>query len=275
MANIAIIGLGLVGGSLARALAGRHRIHGIDSDPGQLATARAAGVLAQASDVPGPEVAECELVILAGPLSRLAAMLSEILPHLGPRTLVTDVGSVKAPIVTEGRRQLPGRFLGGHPMAGTEHRGFPASSADLFRDAPYVLTPGDDTEHALADRLQDLLSPLEARWVRMSAEDHDAAVAMVSHLPLLASVALARSVQTAAPEAMAVAGSGFRDTSRLAAGNPELGRDICIANRAAVLSGLRALGRELGKLVRLLEDGDDEGLHALLEEVSAWKRRAL
>ncbi|HWG99330.1 MAG TPA: prephenate dehydrogenase/arogenate dehydrogenase family protein [Pilimelia sp.] len=245
--DIAVLGLGLIGGSVLRALAGRgHGLRGYDVDPATRAAAAAAGgpawrVTATVADA----VQGAELTVLAVPLPALDALLGEVVAA-GYGGLVTDVTSVQEPVHRLVGRHLgvgPARFVGGHPMAGRETSGFGAADADLFRDRAWVLCLDPDRPAALDDwlRLADLVTDLGARVVPATAAEHDRAVAAVSHVPHLVAAALATAA--AEPLAGALAAGSFRDGTRVAASRPELVAAMCTGNAAAVaaaLDGLRA-----------------------------------
>jgi prephenate dehydrogenase len=233
---------------------------GVDSDLASSRRAIEGGIVDRvatlADGVPG-----ADLVVLAVPIGTLEAVARDTAPLVkGSRTVVTDVGSVKAPVV--GRLEpLFERFVGGHPMAGSERSGVKAASSTLFDGAQCVLTPTPRTESVALDLVERLWNGLGATVVRLDPGIHDDVVAAVSHLPHLAAASL---VNTAAGvgdgRALAVAGGGFRDTTRVAGGSPQLWRDICLMNRGPVLKMLADYSLEVERLRNLIARGDGQGL---------------
>jgi prephenate dehydrogenase len=266
--DVAVIGLGLIGGSVLRALAGHgHTVLGYDADPATRATARTAAARVTAGgrwQVTGAvrdAVAGAELVVLAVPLPAVGGVLDE-LAGAGFTGLVTDVTSVKGPVralveerMRRGHARLAG-FVGGHPMAGRETSGFESSDAGLFAGCAWVLclepdaTPLDDWL-----RLAELVVGLGARVVPATAEEHDRAVAAISHVPHLVASALAATA-AADPMAGTLAAGSFRDGTRVAAARVELGAAMCGGNAAAVAAALDAVRAALDE-ARTALDGDD------------------
>ena len=247
---VAVIGLGLMGGSLARALTrAGYRVIGVDR-PAVLRRALAARAVAQA--IPRVEQAArlASLVVLAAP-PRANLRILRMLARTGPSDLiVTDMGSVKVPICREARRLGLDGFVGGHPMAGSERSGFGASSPDLFRSHSWILTPAKGSARALR-AVQRLVRAVGARAHVMDAIEHDRAVAFLSHVPQLVSWALG---QAAGADAIArghldLAGPGFRDMTRLARSPRPLWREILAQNRPEITKALRAFARALRRPV--------------------------
>jgi prephenate dehydrogenase len=251
--DIAVIGLGLIGGSLLRALgASGHRVLGYDADPATRATARTAAARAPAGarwQITGTvrdAVAGADLVAIAVPLPAVADVLDDLVAA-GYSGLVTDVTSVKGPVrdlvaqrLLRQHSRLAG-FVGGHPMAGRESSGFAAADADLFAGCAWVLClePGDDPVTSLTDWLDlaALVTSLGARVVPATADEHDRAVALVSHVPHLLASALAATAATD-PLALALGAGSFRDGTRVAASPPALTAAMCGGNAAAVTAAL-------------------------------------
>lgn len=235
--TVTVIGLGLIGGSLLRALAadpGR-TLHGYDADPATRDAARAQAGGWRIHDTLDAAVRDADLVVLAVPPHATPGVLARLAGHPG---LVTDVASVKSPVVDAARRH-PVRFVAGHPMAGTERAGFAASDPALFTGRAWVLCLEADTRLADWLALAELVLGLGARVVPTSAADHDAAVARISHLPHLVASALAAVAADPLPRTLA-AGS-FADGTRVAASPPALWADICATNAEAVRPALDAL----------------------------------
>ena len=266
LARVAVVGLGLLGGSVA--LAARQRgaareVVGATRSAGARAEALASGAVDRV--VPLAEVGQgADLVVLATPVGAMAAMLRQMTPGLSAGTVLTDVGSVKVPLV----ETLPGLlppgcvYIGAHPMAGSHHRGMSHARADLFEGAVCVVTETSDA--AAEGRVVSFWEALGARVVRRTALQHDAEVAWVSHLPHVLAFAFAGSLAAAPAAAAELAGGGFRDFTRIARSDAELWADILTANRKALAAPLGAAGARLEELARALEAGDAEGLDRLL-----------
>lgn len=256
MSRIAVLGLGLIGGSLLRRLDRAATGHDIDPDTRSLA--RAAGLTVV--DTAAAAVAVADVVVLAVPLSALSAVVEQVRPALPPTAVLTDVGSVKAPPYDVLRRLgLAGRFVGGHPMAGTERSGFAASDPALFDGAAWVLCLEPDTELDQWLAVARLCTGLGARVVPATAAEHDAAVARISHLPHLLAAAVAVGAAETGRLALALAAGSFADLTRVAAGRPELTAAMCTANRvqveAAVAELRNRLEAEAGSWPELIEAG--------------------
>lgn len=273
MARICLIGLGLIGGSLYYALKDRHEVVAVDIDPATLKLAKKQGIEATKDLKEG--LAGADLAIVAVPLGHIPAVLQQVAKLCDEHTIVTDVGSVKHTVVKAGASFFhPGRFVAGHPMAGTEHRGLEHAVKGLFEGATYVLTPTTPAEKEAAKKVREYLAPLKAAFIEMDPADHDLAVAYTSHLPFLMATAVARCAQGAAaevPDLTKVAASGFRDTTRLAMTNPTLGKDICMANREALLHALAAMRYQLSMFEIMLQNEISTGLESLLDGVGRWR----
>ncbi|TAM87787.1 MAG: prephenate dehydrogenase/arogenate dehydrogenase family protein [Candidimonas sp.] len=277
--TLAVVGVGLIGGSVAAALR-RHAavgtVLGVGRHPQSIERARRLGLI----DTPATleeAAALADVILLATPVAATEAILTQLAAYLRPRTLVTDVGSTKANVVAAARTALGARasqFVAAHPIAGTERTGPDAADAGLFDGRVVVLTPGREADAAMRDTLTRLWERCGARVVVMAPEAHDRALASVSHLPHFLAAAFMAQV-AGAPDAdrrLGLAGTGFRDFTRIAAGSPEVWRDIFLANRAAVLAELEAFRTELGGFARALENGDGQELFNFLERAAVARR---
>jgi prephenate dehydrogenase len=247
--HVAIIGLGLIGGSLARALTrAGYRVTGVDW-PAVVRKARTARAIS-AGETRAEAVADADIVFLAAPPRTNLSLLKRLRPRLGPSTIVSDLGSVKGPICSLARQLRMERFVGGHPMAGSERSGFAASRPDLFRDSPWILTP-DGSSPSAVRTVRGLVRRVGARPFSMAAEDHDRTVAFLSHMPQVASWAIAHAARTDAVAArgLAFAGPGFRDMTRLARSPRSLWREILGQSRREVSRAVQALLRALRRPV--------------------------
>ncbi len=243
--SVAVVGLGLVGGSLARALTrAGYRVLGVDR-PGVRRAARAAGAVAETAGAV-ERAASCDVVFLAAPPATNRALLRRLARVARPGLVVTDVGSVKGPIVREAARLRLEGFVGGHVMAGTERRGFAASSAELFVGAVWWIVPARDARATRTVRA--LVRALGARPTTIDASRHDRIVAFLSHAPQLASWALLEAARgdPVARRHVSSAGPGFRDMTRLARSPRGLWREILAENRDEVRRALEAVARRLG-----------------------------
>jgi prephenate dehydrogenase len=188
----------------------------------------------------------------------------EVLGALREETLVTDAGSVKARVVEVMEPLLGGRFVGAHPMAGSEQSGLESAGADLFEGATCVLTPTAKTDTNALAGISDFWTSVGCRNIVVSAGEHDRLVARSSHLPHAVASVLAKTVESALPAALAVTGSGFRDTTRVAAGPPGMWAEIFLENRQEVLASLNELKGEMQVFAHLLETGNRDGLEKFL-----------
>jgi prephenate dehydrogenase len=284
--RIAIVGFGLIGGSIARAL---RRPQAAGTVPGTIElvawsrtadgprTALAAGLVDRTPPDLAATVAGADLVVIAAPpiatLDLLRELGGPLRGRLAPTAVVTDVASTKGAIVSEADR-LHLRFVGGHPMAGLETTGFEASVAELFVDRPWVVCPGDAAESADVARVEQLASWCGARPVRLEPAIHDAAAAAISHVPLVVASALVEGLADgrAWPVASTLAANGWRDMTRLARGDPEMGAGIALTNAAEIAAGLRRVRAVLDEWIATLDAPDPE-LEAIVERLAESRRR--
>jgi prephenate dehydrogenase len=264
--TVVLAGVGLIGGSIGLGLQQRFlaaHVIGLDPDPTALDAARGLGVIDAARLAPGPFLAEADLVVLATPVRSLERLAFELAPHLRPDAVVTDVGSVKAPLV---RALGDLRFVGGHPMAGSERGGVLHADAALLENAVWVLTPTAATDREALRLVDEVVRGLGARPIHIDPELHDTLVATVSHVPYLTALALTRVVGEADERDLLalLAAGGFRDLTRVASGSPRMSRDMVVANRAAVRAAAAALTRQLEALLAMLDE--PEALLAAAEE---------
>jgi len=265
---IGVVGLGLIGGSLALDLRAQGlRVQALVHREATAQRARQRGLADQVSTDPAV-LADCALVVLALPLDRLLEPSSELLGALPAGAVITDVGSVKGPVLDRWG-QWP-RFVASHPMAGTAQAGVEAGLAGLFAGRPWVATPTDATDPEALAVVRGLAEAVDARWIECLAADHDQAVALISHLPVLLGAALIEAAGQA-PLARALASSGFADTSRVGAGNPELGSLMARYNREALLVALARYRTSLAVLEQLVQGGDWPGLEQRLVQAQAHR----
>lgn len=218
-----------------------------------------------------------DLIVLATPIGVLPEIMQGIAPHLPPGVVVTDVASTKGQVMRWAAAYLPGvSFVGGHPMAGREKTGLEAAQAELFQGATYCIVAPPGTPPQAVEGVRDMALAVGSTPVMLEAAEHDHLVAGISHLPLLMAVALVRAAAAdpAWPTLQRLASTGFRDTTRLASGSPEMGRDICLTNRQAIAGWLDRFSRELAALRAMVERGDTS-LEEALREARALRERWL
>jgi prephenate dehydrogenase len=274
--RLAVIGVGLLGGSICRA-ARTHglarEIVGVGRDATRLEPALRDGTIDRVTADPVQGVRGADFVVLATPVRTIEHLLGTIWPALTADAVLTDVGSTKGAIVRAAERlgaERPLAFVGSHPMAGSEQRGYGVARADLFRGTTVIVTPTEASAPAAVKAVSTFWESLGAgRILLMDADAHDRAVAAVSHLPHLVACALVDAVERLDPAAFDVAARGFRDTTRIAAGDPEVWEAIFLANRQAMAGSLREFLRALAGLSQLLDSGDGAALRAALARIKA------
>ena len=273
---VGLVGLGLIGGSLGldlraaglevRALVHRERT-------AERARERQ---LADRIDTDPAVLQDCGLIVLALPLDRLLDPPAELVAALPREAVITDVGSVKQPVLKRWEPLHP-RFVASHPMAGTAEAGVEAGLQGLFASRPWVATTTANTEPAALALVQELAHAVQAQWLCCAAAAHDQAVALISHMPVLVSAALLEAAdqggQAAGAEALVrqLASSGFADTSRIGGGNPELGTLMARCNQGAVLEAIRHYRQQLGELEALVEQNAWPALQQRLERCQALR----
>ena len=268
--KLVIFGVGLIGGSFALALK-KHRavaqVVGVGRSRANLLAARRLGVIDEIATDPALAVKDADLVLLAVPLGQTRAVLAQIAPHVAPHTVISDAGSTKRDVIDSARRQLGGafaRFVPAHPIAGTEKSGAGAAFAELFEGRNLILTPVAETS-ARALRLVTAAWKLAGmRILKMDAAQHDRVFALVSHLPHLLSFTAVGNIAgyRDAAKLFAQTGGGFRDLTRIAGSSPEMWRDICIANRDAILAALDGYLSDLESVRGMVEASDGAALQA-------------
>ncbi len=282
-ARVAVIGVGLIGGSFALALKAAKlcgRVVGVGRSQANLESALDCGAIDSIETDPAAAARDADLIMLSAPVAQFPIILSAIGNSLNPGALVTDGGSTKRDVVAAARAALGtklAQFVPGHPIAGGEESGAGAARADLFRDKRVVLTPLPENSAADVNRIEGLWKSLGARTYRMTPEEHDAVFAAVSHLPHLLAYALVHGIAARddAARLFGFAAGGFRDFTRIASSHPEMWRDICMANRDRLMSEVDGFSAELSKMRNLLEAGDSAALERLFAEARAARRRWL
>jgi len=264
--NVAIVGVGLIGGSIGLALRKRNlaeNVIGIGRRQVSLRIARRVGAITHTTIDMAKGVAQADLVIICTPVGQIVGHALEAAKHCPEGTLITDAGSTKQQIVAALDAQLPRgcRFLGGHPIAGSEKTGANYATAELFDGRITVLTPTKNTRAEDYDLLEAFWQGLGSIVVQMPPEEHDRALAVTSHLPHMVAVALANSI----PENyFRLAGTGLLDAARLAAGDPELWQQILLQNRENVMKALEQYAGQLQVLHTAIRNGDEAALERFL-----------
>ena len=271
--RLSIVGLGLLGGSVAKAtravsLAGE--IVGVGRRRESLEPALRAGVVDHVTTDLAEGVAGADMVLLATPVATLEGQLPAVWQAVAPQALLTDVGSTKLGIVRAAEelgRTRPLAFVGSHPMAGSNLAGFAVSRPDLFTGATVILTPTDRTPLETVKRVTEFWEAMGGRVTLMDPTTHDRAVAAISHLPHLVVDALVAAVVDMDPRFLEVAARGFKDTTRIAASDPIVWREIFQQNREALGEALGVFRHALDRLERLLASGEDGAIEAALERI--------
>ncbi len=270
--TVAILGPGLIGGSLALALAERgfaNRLIVYGRSKATLEQVKAAVPMTEITTEPSEAVKDADLVVLCIPIETMFKFVCPIAHLFKPSALVTDVGSAKGVV----ERDLAPLFapnahwIGSHPMAGSEKSGFSSARGNLFEGATVVITPTEKTSLVAKNRVREFWEALGGRVVIQSPKGHDIKVAQISHLPHLLAAALVNHVQHAEPEALDLVGGGFRDTTRIAAGSPDLWAEILSANAEAVVHALGPFIKNLETIKQHLQTSDQETLKQYLRKL--------
>jgi prephenate dehydrogenase len=276
--KLVVIGVGLIGGSFSLALkkAGVvRRVSGIGRNSSNISRALELKVIDEAGVLDEPTLRDAQLIMLAMPVGQMLPVMRAIAPFLGADTVVSDAGSTKQDVVQYAREAFGdaiGQFVPGHPIAGTENSGAAAAFAELYRERKVVLTPVSENTGEITTFMESAWAACGARVHRMRPDEHDSIFAVVSHLPHLLAFGLVDHVATHSmvDELFSYAAGGFRDFTRIASSHPEMWRDICIANRAALSAELQDYRTKLRELQAMLDSADA----VKLEVVFARARQA-
>ena len=260
--TIAIVGVGLIGGSLAAAIRQRklaRKIIGVGRNAARIEMARTSGLIDVASTDLTVVAPQADVMVFCTPVDQVAEGVRLAAGHARPECLLTDAGSVKQPIC-EDLADIH-NFIGSHPIAGSHRQGFEAADGDLFNARTCVLTPGPEVSMPLLTRLDLFWRSVGMRTVNMTPADHDRALAMTSHLPHVAASALAG---TLSDQYRSLTGSGFRDSTRIAAGDPELWCGILLQNGGPIIAGIDRLQQQLAAFRHAIANRDSAGIQQLL-----------
>jgi len=278
--RLAVIGVGLIGGSFALALkqAGKvTHVVGAGRNRANLELARERRIIDAIAADAGAAARDADLVMVAAPVAQYPAIFSQLTDC---KALITDAGSTKRDVVAAARAALGARiaqFVPGHPVAGAEQSGAGAALASLFLDRRVVLTPLPENRPEAVQRVEDAWRACGARISRLDPEEHDAVLAAVSHLPHLLAYTLVHDIagRSNAEQLFSYAAGGFRDFTRIASSHPEMWRDICIANRDRLLAEVTRYGAQLGLVEKLLQAADGDALEQLFTRARDARNRWL
>jgi prephenate dehydrogenase len=281
--KLVVVGVGLIGGSFSLALKGTGAVGtvvGIGRNRATIERAKALGVIDIVGDINESTLADASLVLVSTPVGQMEKVFADICPHLGPATTVTDGGSTKQDVIAAARKSLGSKFpqfVPGHPIAGTEHSGPEAAFPELYRKRRVVLTPESETRSESLDLVDRAWTICGALVSRMTAQQHDKVLAAVSHLPHLLSFALVEELaaQESGQLMFSFAGGGFRDFTRIASSNPEMWRDISLANRSALSAELMRYRAALDELQAMLDAGDGAALAGVFERARSAREQWL
>ena len=277
--KIGIIGLGLIGGSLGFDLRDcGHIIYGVSRRESTCQRAIERGVVDEAN-ISLKSLQTVDLIFICTPINKIYSTVKNVINDLNKNIIITDVGSVKTPIVKQ-CEQLWDNFIGGHPMAGTAEQGIEAAQKNLFKNAPYVITPTEKTPKNSIKILENLAHSLNSTVYTCSPEEHDQAVAWISHLPVIISASLIASCSGETDKnvlnlAQQLASSGFKDTSRVGGGNPELGVMMAEYNQTALLKALRGYHQQLEQIIETIEQKQWQSLEQLLMKTQTERSQFL
>ncbi len=280
MERVAIIGLGLIGGSLGLALkragVAEMEISGFSRKPETASKALSLGVIDKAEAELTAAVERASMVIIATPVLTIRDILQQIAAHLPAQCIVTDTGSTKMEVMKWAQDLLPSTvdFIGGHPMTGKEISGLDGAEAELFNGCIYCLTPKSNASPEAVQSMTRLVRLVGANPLFIDPAEHDNFVAAVSHLPMLLSAALvsATANDPSWAEMSRLAATGYRDLSRLALGDPEMSRDICLTNQVNIVNWMDQYIEELRKYRRLISEGGEELMEAFLRAQQARRK---
>lgn len=279
--RLCVIGLGLIGGSLALALQRARwcrQVVGCARRDATVRQAKALGIVQEGYTDPARAVAGADMVVLAVPMGAMAPVMSALAPVLGEDTVVTDVGSVKGAVIEAAQRvfgDIPSRFVPGHPVAGTERSGVEAAFDSLFQGRHVILTPVQQTAPGALAQVTAMWEACGATVSRMAVTEHDRVLAATSHLPHMLAYALVDSLarRDDGPQMFRYAAGGFRDFTRIASSDPVMWRDICLTNRQALLRAMDAFSEDLSTLRKAIESGDAQVLEAIFSSAKAARDR--
>ena len=281
--RIAVVGLGLIGGSLSLALkrsgSSEAELVGYVRSPEAAKKAMALGLVDRVEMNLASAVERADMIVLATPVMAMKEIMAQIGPHLVPGCLVTDTASTKVEVMKWAERYLPPTvdFVGGHPMAGKETSGAEAAQASLFEGCTYCLVPGQNASSSSIQRMVDMVCQVGAKPLFVTASEHDNPVAGISHLPLVISSALVTTttLNPSWSRMSPLAATGYRDLTRLASGHPRMSRDICATNRENILGWIDEFIKELTRFRELVAEGSPEEIEQAFIQARELRQRWL
>ena len=267
--KMAVIGVGLLGASLAKACKEQNlvdEISGFGRNRENLEKARTLNIIDHCPSDLAEAVKDADLIVLCTPVSTIVPLIQSIVPEIRPGTLITDVGSVKEPVVREAEKLVPEDiyFIGSHPIAGGENSGLEASTADLYQGARCIVTPTSKTNKNALEKINALWQAVGMSVIELSADEHDFIFGAVSHLPHIVAYALMNTLGDLRTqdnhEVTAFSGAGLKDITRIASSDPVMWRDICLSNRNHSLDLVDRFQSKLGEIRNIIEKGDGQAL---------------
>ena len=277
--NILIVGVGLIGGSLGKAIKKNRladHVWGVSRKQAHLSLAKKLGVIDAGSTRLEEWVPKADLIVLAAPVSQILPLAQKVAKLKSPQAVVTDVSSVKGALVATCDKLFQGMFVGGHPMAGSDQSGVAFANPQLFKGAVCLLTPTQKTEKKAEQKVAALWRAVGARVTQMSPEEHDTVTAHISHLPHLISAALVQSLnrgKNRAEQFLPFAGGGFRDMSRIAGSDPQLWAEILLSNRTEIKKVLGQTLTLLQQWKNFLETKNEKKILSALKEAQMIRRK--
>jgi len=284
--RLAVIGVGLIGGSFALALKQARlasQVIGAGRSEANLRLALERGAIDSIAPDARAAARDADVILVAAPVAQFEQVFKEIASALSPNAIVSDAGSTKRDVIAAARRALGAdlaRFVPGHPIAGAEKSGAGAASAELFRGRRVILTPLPENAPQTVEKIQKLWAGCGANVTRMDADEHDSVLAAVSHLPHVLAYALVHEVakRENAEQLFSLAAGGFRDFTRIASSHPQMWRDICLANRDRIVEEMDRYAGKLAQFRSLIGKGDGAALERLFAEArearDQWLRRS-
>jgi prephenate dehydrogenase len=277
MNKVCIVGVGLIGGSLAKAIIrSKQAMHvvGFGRDAQRLQAAQNNGVITDYTTDIKEALNGADIVVIAAPVGSFESILKSIQPHLSETTIITDVGSTKASVIKVVESvfgSLPSNFVPAHPIAGKEKSGFEASDGDLFVGRKVIITPTESSSSEAVEAVKSIWQAAGATVDMMSAASHDELLGMTSHLPHMLAFSIMNYLISQNPSASLYAAGGFRDFSRIASGDPIMWRDICLNNKEAIVKHIKGYRDTLDNLIDVIENENTTAIETLFRDAKSTR----